>query len=181
MVDVMVGPSVIEQMRAAGLSAGYEVGLSPSGTASILDLRTTSGDPASTTDGMTLLLETVRGQLSEAQSRMGIAQSTWITAQPLTGPTPATETSGSKVRVAGVALVLGLGLTALLAVGAERLYGDRPPLRSLRARRRDRVAADQGPVPLEPSLDGVGARLSDDQRRRLRADPERDPGPAKAG
>ncbi len=152
--------------------------LSTSGAGAILSLRTTSADPASTTDGMTVVLETLREQLAEAQDRMGIAQSTWITAQPLTGPTPATQVSGSKIRVLGVTLVLGLGLTVLAAVGAERLYGDHRPLRELRAKRRHRPrAAANGAIPMERST----ADPSDDELQRLLADPEHGSGPAKAG
>jgi capsular polysaccharide biosynthesis protein len=167
LINVMRDLPFAERLEAEGLVGSYEVNDTPAGA--IIDIRTTGLESEQTFADLQLLIGEMRAELADIQRRAGIAETTWIRAEILTVPNEAAQVSGSKVRVLGVTLLLGVAATYTLAFAADLLYGGRRFVRGRRQRRRGAERGDPDDSGNRGDGDGesgivVGEREAADER-----------------
>ena len=120
MATVVGADEVRSRLRASGAAGDYVIAQgSPGSAVMLIDARSES--PTMATATATAVLTELQQQLQDRQAMSGAAPSRFVTVSVVEAPTPAQQQLGSRIRMAGAVLLLGIVATVLTAFALEAL------------------------------------------------------------
>lgn len=86
----------------------------------VIVIESTAASPAAAESAATLAVRSVLAEVDRMQASTSASRSLWISSRIIEAPTPPQGVLGSRLRAAGAVLVVGLALTFLAVLAADR-------------------------------------------------------------
>lgn len=107
-------PSFVDRLAQQGVTSATAVEVALSGGGVVLNLTTVNRDAASATSDLRILSDSVQTTLATRQRQVGAPANSFLRADVLTDPGPPLALTGSRVKLAGVTIVLAVIVSVLV-------------------------------------------------------------------